>query len=82
MAATGGRVGDPPTPFKFALGERVAKLRDDGTPDPQCRGQIVDREQKEEGGWACSLYYVQMANGSHFKAAERELITLEASSVS
>ena len=76
MATKAARLGDPTTPFKFARGEKVAKLRDDGTPDPQFQGQIVDGECEGESAWDPYTYDIQMDNGSHFTAAERELVKL------
>jgi hypothetical protein len=70
------RLGDPTTPFTFSRGEKVAKLRDDGTPDPQFRGQIRDGTCAVESAGDPYTYEVQMDNGAYFTAAERELIKL------
>jgi len=70
------RWGDPTTPFTFSRGEKVAKLRDDGTPDPQFRGQIVEGECEVESAEDSYTYDVQMDNGAHFTASERELVKL------
>jgi hypothetical protein len=70
------RLGDPTAPFKFARGEKVAKLRDDGTPDPQFRGQIRDGTCAVESPGDPYTYEVQMDTRSYFTAAERELIKL------
>ena len=76
MTTQGVRLGDPTTPFKFARGDKVAKLRDDGTPDPQFRGQVVDGVCAVESARDPYTYEVQMDNGSYFTDAERELVKL------
>jgi hypothetical protein len=70
------RLGDPTLSFIFARGDKVAKLRDDGTPDPQFRGQVMDGTCVVESAGDSYTYEVQRDDGSYFTATERELTKL------
>ena len=62
--------GDPYAPFRFHLGDEVAFRRNDGTPDPEMRGVIVEGtcEYQEGGGAYNDVYEVKRSDGTIFKA--------------
>ena len=71
--------GDPDAPFRYHLGDEVAVVRDDGTPDLEMHGVIVDgtSEYQLGGGSYRDTYEVKRADGTTFRARSMELVRRE-----
>ncbi len=71
--------GDPYAPFRYHLGDEVAMVRDDGTPDPGMHGVIVSGtcEYQLGGGSYRDIYEVKRADGTIFRARSFELVRRE-----
>lgn len=71
--------GDPDAPFRYHLGDEVAVVRDDGTPDHEMYGVIVDGtcEYQVGGGSYRDSYEVKRADGTTFHARSLELTKRE-----
>jgi hypothetical protein len=71
--------GHPDAPFRYHLGDEVAVIRDDGTPDLEMHGVIVDGtcEYQPGGGSYRDTYEVKRADGTTFRARSVELTRRE-----
>ena len=71
--------GDTDAPFCYHHGDEVAVMRDDGTPDLEMHGVIVDGtcEYQLGGGSYRDTYEVKRADGTTFHAGSTELIRRE-----
>jgi len=70
---------DPYAPFRLHLGDEVAVLREDGTPDGEMSGVIVGgtcEYQMGRGSYRDS-YEVKRADGTTFHARSAELVRRE-----
>lgn len=75
-----GKLGvDPAAPFGLRLGDKVAWRRDDGTPDPEIQGTIIDGSCKYTvggGSYHSPVYAVARDDGMAFLATEIQLVPL------
>jgi hypothetical protein len=71
--------GDPYAPFRYHLGDEVAEILDDGTPDPEKHGVIVNGtcEYQLGGGSYRDTYEVKRADGTIFSARSTKLTRRE-----
>ena len=73
---------DPHAPFYYRIGDEVVRLGDDGTPDPESSGVIVEGTCEYQlgsagGSYKEPTYEVERADGVTFEAREMELAKRE-----
>lgn len=71
-------IDEQPTRFRLRKGDRVAWRRNDGSPDPENNGVIVDGIWRGQvgGGWYEVIYEIERPDGLRFRAKPLELVIL------